>query len=87
MNTESTARGLARVPLRRCSIGVAASAVAVMGIVAFAANSPGGYSPAGPVFVQGTTTSAPPLAPSVPSAAPPVKATSYVGGDWPGMGS
>jgi hypothetical protein len=86
MNMESTARRLSRGPLRRCSIGMAASAVAVMGIVTFAANSPGGYGVTGPAFIAGTTSTAPPSAPSVPSAAPPVKATSYAGGDWPGMG-
>ena len=43
-------------------------------------------SPSGPpsVYVAYTDTT-PPTTPTVASAAPSVKATTFVGGDWPGM--
>lgn len=38
-----------------------------------------------PSVVVANSSSAPATTPTVPSAAPPVKATTFVGGDWPGM--
>lgn len=59
-----------------------AGALVIMGAVTLEPRlSPGSQSS---VYVAYTDTT-PPTTPAVASAAPPVKATTFVGGDWPGM--
>jgi hypothetical protein len=75
-----------RGSLKALSLFAAAGAVAVMGIFTVAQSMSGGDGKN--VIVAGTSTQAtPPPTPAVQSAAPTVKATTFKGGDWPGMGS
>ena len=69
------------------SLVAAAGALAVMGTITVAMGSSGNAA-SNTVFVADTTTeTTPPATPGVASAAPKVKATTFAGGDWPGMGT
>jgi hypothetical protein len=75
-----------RGSLRTVSLCMAAGAVAAMGILAVAeSTSPGDGK--NMIVADTTKPSTPPPAPIVQSAAPTVKATTFAGGDWPGMGT
>lgn len=87
MNTETTAhQARIRRRLKMVSAAATVGAFAVMGVVTFAESSPGGIGLKSAPLIAGTESTTPSNAPTVASAVPAVKATSYIGGDWPGMG-
>jgi hypothetical protein len=63
----------------------AGGALVTMGVLA-GASSATDVIGVHPVSLIADTPMSPATTPSVASAAPTVKATSFVGGDWPGMG-
>jgi hypothetical protein len=75
------------VSMKKLSLVAAAGAVAVMGVVTFAASSPHDGGSGGSSVMADTPTASGPAStpPSVPSAVPQVKATKFAGGDWTGM--
>ena len=76
--------------LRTISLCGAAAALAVMGVVTVENSSTGTGGSSAVIATGNTAASAPATsspASTVPKAAPAVKATTFVGGDWPGMGS
>ena len=80
-----------RVSLKLILLWGAAAALTAMGVVSVQAASArvGGTSAGTSAIVAdpGTVTSPkPPATPTVASAAPPVKATAFNGGGWPGTG-
>jgi hypothetical protein len=67
--------------------GLAAAALATMGIVTAESGSVGvGHAPAAVADSNTVTSAVPPSTPSVAKAGPVVKPTTFAGGDWPGMG-
>ena len=72
--------------LKMMSLCAAAAALTAMGVVTVQHSSAGvGGSPA--VVATGNSSSGPATTSTVPKAGPAVKATTFAGGDWPGMGS
>jgi hypothetical protein len=60
--------------------------VAAMGALTVATGDPLDTNRVSTVVADTTTQGPAATSPAVASAAPPVKATAYVGGDWAGMG-
>jgi hypothetical protein len=77
-----------RGSLKTALLCAAGGAVAVMAIVTIGLNTSGSDGSSQRVIVADTTTqTTPATTPAVQSAAPTVKATTFAGGDWPGMGA
>ena len=73
--------------MKTAALCIGATALAIMGAVTLQprlSDAAGGTST---VFVANFTSTPPATTPAVGSAVPAVKATTFVGGDWPGMPS
>ncbi len=87
MNSPGFKRRRRRGSLKLTSLCVAATALAVMGAVTVEAGSVGTSPRAVATGADTMTSPTPATTPAVGRAAPVVKATTFVGGDWPGLGS